>query len=180
MGKDIHVIVCKYNKETNLYHKLALFRLRRENEMKGYNHDGTTYEIKDPYIEVPVYTFRNYELFDILCDRGAEESCFPHREISYPSLEPELREEVESDKNAEGFFDFSETNFAEIALYLKEHPKVKDYDADWGEDGKDVQYKDNPVKSFYELCYNYAYQADDWFFINDYLSSYKVLYWFDW
>ena len=158
MGKDIHLHVVKFYHEDRYFHELKLFRV-----------DKKTGEFKD----VDIYSYRDYEMFDEM-----EDMEFPSTSIKLSSLAPELREEIEKRMNFIGYHTFSCINLASFALYNEKHPTVKDYEADWGEDGKDVKYKPNPLKSLYDDILTFLSFAD-WDYDWTPLSDYCLLFYFD-
>lgn len=121
---------------------------------------------------VPVFDSRDRELFDALTDEDV-----PHCAINHSLLPKDLATEIQEIKETVGFYGFSEVNLADLGMYIVQNPEVPDYDADWGPDGKEKVYKDNPVCKLYELVLAYIRFAnkDSWMP----LSAYKVLYWFD-
>ena len=164
MGVDIHTKLVKYNSEDNLWHELKLYRVEEGKYKKVYIFDG-----------------RNYELFDIMQGKENDDiSYFPSADIPLVSLDEELREEIEKDK--EYCYHFHEISLADMEFYLYKHPTIPDYDADWGDDwksGDPKPQKDNPVKWIYDECIAYAEFADNYSFNWTPRSRYKLLYWFD-
>lgn len=155
MGRDIHVRVAILNKETNIYEEIKLYRKE-----------------KDQFRPVAVYDGRSYELFGIL---DGEDDDFPYGYIRTNYLSEELKEEIEKYKNTEGYYDFFEVNLADAKIYLKENPKVRDYE----HDGEWEAWKDNPVKHFIEAVCHYIniHDGELTWWCKD--SDVKILYWFD-
>lgn len=86
-----------------------------------------------------------------------------------------MRQEVKRYQNTFGYYNFKEINLADLKLYLKERPKVQDYD-----DEDPSALKDNPVKSFIERIEQYIDFADPFWDLNEVSASdIKILYWFD-
>lgn len=163
MGEDIHIKVVKFNHEDRYFHELKLFRMDKEGN----------------YVPACIYNGRNYEMFSAM--KNGEENnygIFPYRTLRYSSLVPELQEELLKFKNEIGNYDFSEILLSEFANYIKDHKEILDYDADWGEDDKNIKYKENPLCALYRIIYDYIDFSEqygiDWDF-----TDYKVIYWFD-
>ena len=183
MGRDIHIHLTKLNKETNLYEELTLYKPGEE-----YHYDEKGNKIIDNpnFQKIPIYNGRNYEMFDGMKDGDETDGYgnFPWISIRLNSLEPNLKKEIEEKQGIQGYFDFYETTLADIKLYLNEHPTVVDYDAeDWEEreEKEDPKpQKINPIKFLYENIYSYKYFADSDWWEDEPLSSYKVLFYFDW
>lgn len=158
MGVDISVYIAKRNRKTNTWEHIKL-----------YKKNGKKFKLVD------IYPFRNYELFDILS--GKDDDKFPDYPIVTKDLPTFLRQEVKRCKNALGYYNFKEVNLADLKLYLKEVPKVRDYDFD---DDDPNAWTDNPVKNFIERIEQYLDFADPyWDFGNNPASDVKILYWFD-
>lgn len=177
MGKDIHVHLAKHNRETNLYEELILYK---PGEEYHYNEFGDKI-VDNPNIKrVPLYNQRNYEMFNGIMDGDNIDGygIFPRTSIDLNSLEPNFKKEIEDIINTEGYFDFYETNLADMKLYLNEHPIVVDYDGEW-EEGVKSQ-KTNPIKYLYDNICSYGYFADDWSWDIEPLSSYKIIFYFNW
>lgn len=164
MGVDIHLALCKYDETDNLYHELSLYT-------KG----------KEKYHKTPVWTGRNSEMFGIMSNEEEDMAgLFPSTSIALASLDEELRDKIK--KEGEYCYGFSEVTLADIQYYLKDHPTVVDYDADWGDNwkpGDPRPMKENPVKFIYDNCLYYAEFAEGWLFGFTPFSRYKLLYWFD-
>ena len=184
MGRDIHVRIAKYNEETNKYDEICLYRTRNKYEKYDYDENGKTIEPKTPYVRVSVFSGRNSEMFDGMMDGNESDGygTFPWRPIRMNSLEDSFKEKIQHYMDTQGYYDFHEISLTEIALYLKEHPKVSDYDADdkeWDDywNGKgEKPVKDNLIKYLYDDICNYIYFAD---FLSYDLSDYKVIFYFD-
>lgn len=158
MGVDIHIRICKYNKEDNLFHELAIYR----KEEAGY-------------IKISPFEGRNSELFEILGD----EEDFPHADLLLDSLEDNLKKDIKEDMD--WCYGFYEITFSDMKCYLKDYPTVVDYDADWEcwEQGGPKPQKENPVSWFFKDILSYTEFAEGWTFGFEPLSRYKLLYWFD-
>ena len=158
MGVDIHIHLVKFCHEDRYFHELKLYRV--DQKTGGFK-------------EVDLYPYRNSEMFD---DMQGEE--FPSTAINLSSLAPDIREDIECAKNSVGCYDFYCINLASFALYIEKNPIVKDYDADWGEDGEDVKYKPNPLKDLYlEICTFLSFADFDYDWTP--LSDYSMLFYFD-
>lgn len=161
MGRDIHFRIIKFNRKKNAYEEVQLYR----------KEDGS-------YHNVYFYTGRDYELFDIL--NGNEDDCFPCRSIYMENLPASIRKEIDECRNISGYYGFYEANLAEIRLYLKNHPKVRDWDYQYEDDEKwdKEAWKDNPVASlvkridyFIDFFDEYNWEYSD--------SDVRLIYWFD-
>lgn len=163
MGVDIHLILCKYDETDNLYHELALYTKGMEN-----------------YHKVRIFEGRNSEMFGIM--QNEEEDMaghFPSTSIALPSLEESVKKEI---KEQEYCYGFQEVTLADIQYYLKDHPTIVDYEADWGDDwkpGDPKPMKKNPIQYLFDNCLYYAEFVEGWSFGIDPYSRYKLLYWFD-
>ena len=160
MGVDIHVRVIKYDEESRKWKDLPLFR-----SDKG--------DIK----RVSPYEGRWGELFDILQGKEYVDDTyvnFPSYSIDKGSLDKKLRKTIEQ-YEVFGCYGFAEINLVEMENYVLKHPKAYDHDADW-EEG--VQYKENPVKDFFDRIINYIDFAD-WTFDWARRSYYKIIFFFD-
>lgn len=169
MGADIHLYICKYNPEDNLFHELCLY-----------------HKIEGDYKKVPIYDGRDYEMFDAINNKSnyKDFGIFPHSPIAFNSLEPQLRKIVEHDIFEEiGTYGDGEVTFSDLLIYVNNHPTVFDYEADWEasdlEIGDPKPQKINPIKTLYETCIHYTEFAEKWGVMEDSLSRYKILYWFD-
>lgn len=146
MGVDIHIKMIVFNRHDGEWEDVTLFQKK-----------GKQFKI------VPLYSFRDYELFDILTNK--ENNNFPKAPLNEKFLPEKLQEEIKEAKK--WCYGFSETTFADIKLYLHQYPFVPD------------KMKENPVKSFYNRLNNYLsfYLEDEpW---DNLLSDIKILYWFD-
>ncbi len=179
MGKDIHIKICKYNIETNLFEKVSLFRLRGEYEQHDYDAEGKSIPVTSPYIEVPVYDGRDSELFEILSAVTLDDDFgyFPSAPISISSLAPDLAKEVREKEKTLGYFDFREINLADMYNYLKDNPTVPDWD-NWDEKEDSCKPKENPVSDLFKDICEYI-KFTDYFRELAILSRYKIIYWFD-
>lgn len=160
MGVDIHVKIVHFNHETRYFEELKLFKLNEKKEL----------------VPVDVYSYRNSEMFNVM--QGHEDYNdipFPASPLEFGSLEPELQEEILKEKD-NLCYGFSEISISEFGRYLENNMKVEDYDADWGENGENVKYKDNPLNSLYEAVINFISFADDYVWS---YKDYKVIYYFD-
>lgn len=163
MGVDIHTHIVKYNEDTNAYKELVLY----EKENKSYE-------------RISPYSWRNYELFEILQNKDNNKINFPSKEIRMSALDPEFKDFLNKEK--EYCYGFAEVSFADIKNYLFECPTVTDYDSDaWDnwKKGDPVPIKENPIKGFFERLCNYAEFADEWGWDISSLSDYKLIYYFD-
>lgn len=161
MGRDIHVRIVQFNYKTNQYEEIVLYHKNRENKI----------------VPVSAYDARHYELFNIL--DGTEDEYFPNRTIYIENLPNDLKQEIEECKNTSGYYNFYETNLADMKLYLYNHPKVRDYDWEDDETFEEKGWKDSPIKSFIEHIEWYIGIADMWW-IGAFLdSNIRILYWFD-
>jgi hypothetical protein len=95
------------------------------------------------------------------------------------NLPDNLKQEIEECKKTSGYYDFYETNLADMKLYLYNHPKVRDYDWEDEETFNEKGWKDNPIKSFIEKIETYINVADMWWLGSSLDSDIRVLYWFD-
>lgn len=174
MGMDMHVRLAKYNKETNLYDELVLYR---PGETYHYSKTGEKI-IDDPnYERVLIYDGRNSEMF-IGMKNGDEEDGygdFPWTSIALSSLEPKFRKDIEEYMSSAGFFDFYELTLADMKLYTLDHPYVTDYNSE--EEGKK---KVNPIVALFADICKYASLVDNWDWNFTPLSNYKVIFYFDW
>ena len=163
MGVDIHLKLCKYNPEDNLWHELKLYRKE-----------------KDEYKKVYLYEGRNSEMFSAMLNEEKDDyGLFPCANIPIPSLDEELVNELrEAGKYCYGF---REILLSDMKYYLKDHPTVIDYDEDWSnwKAGDPKPTKTNPIKYLFDSCCAYGEFAEGWSFGIDPLSRYKLLYWFD-
>lgn len=156
MGRDIHVRILARDKDAGNWKQVKLYK-----------------KVSGKFRYVDVYPGRNYKLFDILT--GCEDDNFPAGFIAEKDLPPHLRQEVKKYKNISGYYDFHETNLADIKLYLIQHPKIRDYDY---EENDPKAWKDNPVKYFIEQIESYVTLADTfWGFVFN--SDIRIIYWFD-
>lgn len=182
MGRDIHIIVTKYNKTTRFYDEIKLFRNRKEDE---FEYDGETGE-KLPWTEykkIDVDVWRNYEMFDGMKSGDGGYGIFPWVGIDFSSLEPKLAEELKKyhDNTRYGCYDFYEINLADMKNYVYTHPLVTDYDSDeWDnwEPGKEKPTKPNPISGMVEDIENYIYFFEDCY-RSEPDSCYKILFYFD-
>ena len=157
MGRDIHVRIVKRDHNTNEWKHIKLYK-KEKGKFKFIN----------------PYPYRNYELFDIL-DGTEDEEYIPFK-LNTKNLPIALKSEIEKAINTLGYYDFKEINLADLKLYLKEVPKVRD----WDYDEKDPQaFKDNPVKLFIEqIEYYLDFYDSDWDIMGS-SSDIRILYWFD-
>ena len=170
MGADIHIRIAKYNKETNLFEEVELFRKATSQEIdwkKDIN----------GFMKVYLNVGRDYEMFDGMKDGDEVDGYgfFPWTPINYLSLEPSFVERLKKKVNTFGYYDFYEINLCEFNLYLKNHPTVIDYEAD--RDEKDPR-KENPLKSLFDNIESYLFIADDTYCWTP-SSYYKVIFYFD-
>ena len=178
---DIHVRIAKYNKETNFYDELVLYK---PGEEYHYDEEGNKIIDNPDFKKVHIYTGRDSEMFDGMKHGDEVDGYgeFPWVPVRLNSLEPSLRADIEDKISKEGhytgYFDFYELSLADMKLYLHDHPTVADYYVTVEEDEPTPQ-KDNPIQALYEDIYNYASIADDMIMWEN-LSSYKVIFYFDW
>lgn len=190
MGMDIHIRLTKYNKETNLFEELTLYK---PGEEYYYDKEGNKIITNPDFKKVRIFDGRNSEMFYGMKDGNENDGYgyFPWVPIKLNSLEPKLKKEIEDKMGKEqkeytGYFDFYEITLADMKLYLNNHPKVADYDADeklWDEyfdKGGPKPEKTNLIQYLYEEICNYAFFADNWSWGIEPLSAYKVLFYFDW
>lgn len=175
MGVDIHVKLYKYNKDSNLFNEITLFkRSETDASMWGVK--------KGDMIKVSVFNGRNHELFNILQNKMDYNSVdFPCDNININSYDENEKEDLHNILNEKFYFNYSEVSLADMKIYCLQEPKVVDYDAEWGEDwkqGDPEPMKDNPVIGFFDDIVQYIYFADEDFAFNP-LSYYKVVYYFD-
>lgn len=163
MGADIHVKIVAFNHQTRYFEEVPLFRWDSK---------------KGEYKDVDLFPGRNSEIFGALTNEEYHNyGHFPCRSVRFDSLEPEFREKIEKEFQTLGFYDFCEVSLESFCGYLREHPKVKDYDEIWEADNP--VYKDNPLKDLYADCITYLQFATDWYIDVGDLSDYKVIYYFD-
>ena len=176
MGVDIHVKLFKYLKDENLYKEIALYR-------KAEKIDESLYGLKKgDMVKVFLFSGRDYELFDILQNKGNDSAVgFPSVSINFNSYDDEAKEVLSDILNEKYYYSQSEVSLADMKIYCTQEPKVVDYDVDWGDDweqGDPKPMKDNPVIGFFENIVQYIYFADEDFAFNP-LSYYKIVYYFD-
>lgn len=176
MGVDIHIRIAKYNKKTNLFEEVELFRKATQDEIDWKKDINGFMKI---YLDVG----RNYEMFDGMKDGSEEDGYgfFPWTSINYLSLEPSFAEDIKNISESFGCYDFYEINLCEFNLYLKNHPTVTDYNIDWGDDWKPEDpkpQKENPLKSLFDDIESYLFIAD-WDYRWNPSSYYKVIFYFD-
>ena len=182
MGKDIHVKVAKYNKSTNLYEELQLFRKRKPNEYEYNPLTGEKLpwtEFKEIYIDLG----RDYEMMEGMKSGNEIDGYgyFPWTSINFPSLESSFAEKIKKDMNLDGTFDFYETSLADIHNYLYHHPTVVDYEADeWDKlnPGDPCPRKANPIINATKEIVKFISIADDDYNFSPY-SYYKIIFYFD-
>lgn len=164
MGRDIHIHLVKFNRKKDEYEEVELYRK-----------DG------DSYHNAYLYTGRDYELFDIL--NGREDDYFPCRAIYLKNLPVTLQEEINRCQNISGYYDFCEANLADVKFYLKNHPKVRDWeyscDDDNEEEWEKEAWKDNPVASLIERIEHFIDFFDDYWDWESSYSDVRIIYWFD-
>lgn len=164
MGVDIHLAIVKFDRDLNAY-----------KEIKLYKKDD-----KNNYAPIDLYPARNSELFDYL---AGKEDDFPVKHLYEKNLPQDLKNQIDKYKNEEyGCYDFSEANLADVKLYLKDNPKVRDYNYEGGEEEADFLikgYKENPVLDLVRIV-EYALAFDDFFW--SYEGSFadvRIIYFFD-
>lgn len=175
MGKDIHIEIVKYNKATNFYEPIKLYREVKPNET-SYDTD------KNGFREVWIDVGRDYEAWEGMKDGSNEDGYgfFPWDSINYRSLDPTFAEKIKNEAT-NGCFDFYEINLSDFKLYLNEHPTVVDYNVDWDslENDDSKPRKENPIKYIFEAVESYISVAD-WNYNWTSSSYYKVIFYFDW
>lgn len=186
MGMDIHVELYEYNKEDNLFHRLAMYQPRKE-ESWYYNAAGVKQILPVGSLKsVSIYTARNQEMFDGMKDGDETDGYgwFPWVDIAINSLDEESAKKIQEKSNLEGYFDFYELSLADMKIYCDQHKKVADYDAKeefwdkhWNK-GAPKPIKPNPIIDLYETICQYAHFAS-WKFEYNPLSYYKVIFYFD-
>lgn len=149
MGKDIHVAIAIRNTETGYYDKVEIFNKK-----------------KDKYISINPYDIRNHELFKLL------EDDIPWNGLHTTFLEPSFAKEIQEIKDTMGYFNFKETNLADLKNYLICNPMTTDYDSY----GDEIVEKTSPLKFFIERIEYYIEFAGYDFY---YPSDIYILYWFD-
>lgn len=189
MGVDINIKIYKYNRSTNFYDEIQLFRRRKPNEkFKYYDEEGNGVPFEDDYRPIYIEVGRDYEMFDgMRNDSGADGyGNFPISPISLESFNPESKAELERIMKINGYYDFYEISLAEMKLYTFEHPTVVDYDAHWNDEEEEEEEdsldkrprKVNPIKGLYEDIFNYIYLAENCW-MDDALSFYKIVFFWD-
>lgn len=148
MGKNIHVAIAIRNNETGFYDKIEIFNKK-----------------KDKYVSVNPYNACNHELFKLL------EEDIPWSQLHTTFLEPSFAKEILEIKNTMGYFNFKETNFADLKNYLMLNPTILDYD-NYGDEAVE---KTNPLKFFIERIEYYIKFAGYEYY---YPSDIYILYWF--
>lgn len=174
MGMDLHIRIAKYNKETNLYDELVLYR---PGETYHYTETGEKV-IDDPnYERVLIYDGRDSEMFSGMKEGDETDGYgdFPWTPIALSSLEPKLRKNIEEYMGSTGFFDFYELTLADMKLYILDHPYVTDYDSE-----EEEKKKVNPIVALFADICKYASLVDSWNWNFTPLSNYKVIFYFDW
>ena len=155
MGADIHIRIIKRDHDTDTWKQIKLYRKEKKK-----------FKVIDPY------PFRNSELFDILNER--EDDNYQAYPISLAHLPVALKKEIEKYQETQGYYDFKEINLADLKLYLRQVPKVRNWDYD---DDHPKAWKDNPVKYFIERIESYIdFTEEDWAIPS---SDIRILYWFD-
>lgn len=158
MGRDIHVRIVKRDRETNEWKQVKLYTKE-----------------KGKFKLAHVYPFRDYELFDILNE--SEDDKYSAKIIITNDLPVALKKEIETARNILGNYGFKENTLADLKLYLKEVPKVRDYD--YEADDPVNAYKDNPMKLFIEYLEFYIDFYDPYWDYMGSSSDIRILYWFD-
>lgn len=120
MGRDIHVRLVGWD-EIN----------EKWNEIKFYK------KVKNDFIPVDFYPYRNYELFEELNN-------IPWTSINKKNLPPTIAKELEEAEKILGYYNFREVNLADLKIYYLNHQKIEE------EDVEGVIFKDNPIKDFIE------------------------------
>ena len=166
MGRDIHAFVEIKNRKSNEWDAIIPHVVRR-----NYKNEKIT-------VPVDFWEGRNGELFDLL--NGEDYEIFePHRD-ELNDLSPEVASEfVEAFKNkdANGYYGFAWTTFAELYIAYLETPKVKDYAVEWEND--EPKYKTNPLKYIIDRI---QFWVEDLYGEWDYkkvMTDVRLIYWFD-
>lgn len=174
MSTNMVTRVCKYNEKDNLFHEIALYKLRNKDcEQYEYDEEGKAIKVEDPYIKISPFEDCNSEMFDGM-KRGNEVDgygTFPMHHIRYGSLEPSFADSILKDIK-DGCFDANEINLAVFKNYCTDHPLVVDYERE--EESK----KKNPLVELYEDICTYCSFIDNIDFYFDPLSDYKVIFYF--
>ena len=162
MGADIHLAIVKFDRDLNAY-----------KEIKLYKKDD-----KNNYVPINLYPGRNGELFDYL---SGKEDDFPVKPLYEKNLPQDLKNRIEEYRNGGyGCYNFSEANLADVKLYLKDNPKVRDYDYEGKEEDFLINgYKENPIIDLVKRI-EYVLDFDDFFW--DYDGSFadvRIIYFFD-
>lgn len=188
MGADIHVRVYKYNRSTNFYDEIKIYRKRKPGDRSFEKFDpetGETIPWKDDYRPVYIDVGRDSEMFDGMKSGDEKDGYgnFPMTTLTLESFNPEARAKLEELKRTQGYYDFFEISLAEMKLYIMEHPFVADYDAEWEDEDfkkplKDAPHKNNPIASLFLDIYSYIYIAENCW-MDDPLSFYKVVFYWD-
>ena len=181
MGQDIHIRIVKYNSDKNFYEELTLYK---PGEEYHYNEEGNKI-VDNPYFQkVHIDAGRNYEMFEGMKDGDENDGYghFPWTKVKLNALDPKIKEDIEEKMDTPGYFDFYELTFADMKLYLNEHPTVVDYDNNnfnWEEDDGERPRKINPIKPLFDEIVNYAQLADGWDWGLEPFGYYKIIFYFD-
>ena len=161
MGVDIHMYLTQFNKKTNKWEEVVLYHKNEEGNI----------------VPIDIFSGRDYELFDILS--GHENYNFPSSSIHVDSLPDSIKEKLFECEEENGYYGFSQVNFADLQLYLAHHPLVRDYD--WEDENTFEQqaWKDSPLKQLVERIKWILTLDDKWWAGITYDSDIKLIYWFD-
>lgn len=171
--------VCKYDEKDNLFHELALYKIRNKSwEQYEYDEEGHSVKAKDPYIKISLFEGTNSEMFDGMRHGTKEDGYgdFPMHYLRFGSLEPSFAADIQ-EAIKKGCYDVNEINLAEFKLYCRTHRFVTDYDREDAK-GEYSYVKKNPLESLYEKVCAYCSLVDDIDFDIDPLSDYKVIFYF--
>ena len=158
MGVDIHVKIAYKDSEKGW------------KEVKLYTKND-----EDKFEEVDIFPGKNSEIFDIMS--GKEDEYFPNTPIYKKDLPDSIVKEIEEAENTFGYFNFYEVNLADLKLYIKNHPTIPDYDAEWKDDKK--VYKPNPIISVVEDVEAFMDFAEPFWVFDGSYSCIRIIYWFD-
>lgn len=179
MSTSMITRVCKYNEKDNLFHELALYRIRNKSwEQYEYDEEGNSVKAKDPYLRVSPFEGTNSEMFDGMKHGNNIDGygSFPMHYLRFGSLESSFAADIQRDIKG-GCYDVNEINLAEFKNYCEKHPTVVDYDKE-NEEGENPYRKKNPLVSLYENVCAYCSFVDDIDFDIDPISDYKVIFYF--
>lgn len=154
MGRDIYIRIVYQDPEEG-WREIKLYT-KKNNEIK----------------EIDPYPYRNHELFDLL----SEEEDFPSRLIYKKNLPKSIVNEIEEFEK-DFINKFYEVNLADLKIYIKNHPTIVDYEAEW-EDIDKKKYKENPIIPFINIIEQYIDFAEPFWDWNCVYSNVRIIYWF--